>query len=127
MDVVAAALDQILGAARQKKLAVGDVADVPGVEPIAAEQLRGGLRLAVVADCGGGTAEFDAALGSRSRASRSAIIHDADLVSRREAARKKRLPARPPHHRALEWRCLRTRAHADRSAPPTDRGATAER
>ena len=46
MDVVAAALDQVLGAAGEEELAAGDVADVSGVEPIAVEQLAvaSGLR-----------------------------------------------------------------------------------
>lgn len=63
MDVVAATLDQVLGATGEEELAAGDVAQVPRVESGATEEPRRGIRIAVVTGGRGGAAEFDAAFG----------------------------------------------------------------
>ncbi len=85
VDVAAGADDHVLGAAGDEDLALGDVGHVARVEPVAVEQLPGGLRVAVVAAGGGGPAELQAALLALAELGAGGV-DDADLVARQRVA-----------------------------------------
>src|SRR5437868_888371 len=79
MDTVAAALDQVLGSAREEDLAVDDVAHVAGIEPIATTEVRCRLGIPIVPTRRGRPLEFDATFGPLGH--RDAIrVDDPELV-----------------------------------------------
>src|SRR6266702_2555751 len=80
IDVAAGADDGVLDAAGDVDLALGDIAEVPGIDPLAVQQLARGFRVAVIAARGRGPAELDVpflALGELP----IGIVHHAYLVT----------------------------------------------